>query len=90
MFILFVQGRRLNQGCSEKDYVISVGAGLCEIVELLTNQITCTPPLTKPELGVFYWQEDPVVKVGYLTSIVMLPYDSFSFCLSLSSLRYII
>lgn len=68
MFIITVQGQRLNDGISVADYIIEVGQDVCVIQDLSTNQIICTPPETKPNLIQFYNKKNPHVKVGYVES----------------------
>ncbi|KAK2141614.1 hypothetical protein NP493_5173g00007 [Ridgeia piscesae] len=65
-------GSRLDQGCSASDYSVTVGQGKCEVRELQTNQLTCQPPNTKPELGEFHKDGAPRVKVsvGYIKVVI--------------------
>jgi len=44
-------GEFMDSGCSQSDYVITVGDGPCSVTALAENQVVCRPPETKPGLG---------------------------------------
>ncbi|XP_052076329.1 uncharacterized protein LOC127714275 [Mytilus californianus] len=47
--VLVIKGRRLLQGARPDDYFVRVGLdGLCRILDINNNNITCLPPKTKP------------------------------------------
>jgi hypothetical protein len=53
-------------------YTVTIGKGVCVIVELEEGQIVCQPPLQKPELGIVSVQGQPQVKVSVTCCISIL------------------
>jgi len=51
MVIGRVQGKKLDYGCSREDYRITVGVANCTITDFTSNEITCQPPVYKPQLN---------------------------------------
>ena len=49
--VCITQGKNLDDGCSREDYRITVGVANCTIVDFTSNEITCEPPVYKPQVN---------------------------------------
>ena len=56
----------MDLGCQMEDYRVTIGNGFCKVVHLLTNELTCEPPIAQPDLEEYPTKEYPKVVVCIL------------------------
>ena len=64
-----LQGVDMKTGCTQSDYSVTIGLGLCEDLVLYTNSLTCRLPKEEPETGS---EEDHHVHVSQISVQILL------------------